>query len=328
MTDDWAELGRALEAMAASGNTEVREDDEWLAEFAVLRCELRLEGKNSLVHLWSSERNLTRRILRVREQSEKRIVLEVQRFGREKPGRLEFLRTDWTRPAGRVMRERFRARFLRILCERFPDAAFESFTAAPDLKHSFSGLYVRGYMRDQQGSWAVLAVPPAEGGAGIDGILTFGIIWLDWARAHAERRAIEGLRLFVPKGTSRLLRERTLALSPEVRTEIFEFRERDGTVQTMDPADGGNLESRLFPRRDVESVLAAARISAERIPLLAPLAADAEPSIEARSLPGMHEAALCFRGLEFARWSSGGIAFGLGNSRQRLSETTSPLSSD
>ena len=321
--NDWAELGRALEAMAASG-AEVHEDGEWLAEFAGLRCELRLEGKNSLVHLWSGERNLTRRILRVKERSERRIVLEVQRFGRSKPSRLAFLRTDGARPAGRVMREQFRARLLRILCDRFPDAVFESFTAAPDLKHSFSGVYVRGCMRDGRGSWAVLAASPGEGAAGIDGILTFGIIWLDWMRAHAERHGVEGLRLCVPKGTSRLLRERALALSPEARTEILEFRERDGTVQATDSADAGNLESRLFPRREVESVLAAARASAERIPLRAPDATDAESPIETRALPGMSEAALCFRGLEFARWSPEGISFGLGNSRQRLSDATQP----
>ena len=51
--NDWAELDRALDAMAASGSTEVREDGEWLAELAALHCELRREGKNPLVHLWS-----------------------------------------------------------------------------------------------------------------------------------------------------------------------------------------------------------------------------------------------------------------------------------
>ena len=65
--NDWAELDRALVAMAASGSTEVREDGEWLAELAALHCELHREGKNPLVHLWSAENNLTRRILRVRE---------------------------------------------------------------------------------------------------------------------------------------------------------------------------------------------------------------------------------------------------------------------
>ncbi len=142
--DEWAELGRTLDTIVASGCAEVREDGEGLAELARFRRELHRAGKNSIVHLWSSERNLTRRILRVQEQSENRIVLEVQRFGRSKPGRLEFVRTDQRRSPGPISREQFRARLRRILAERFPDAVVESLTASPDLEHSFSSLYVRG----------------------------------------------------------------------------------------------------------------------------------------------------------------------------------------
>ena len=107
--DNWLELDSALTAMAASGCGEVREDGEWLAELSGLHCELRQQGKNALVHLWSDERNLTRRVLQVKEQSAQRIVLEVQRFGNTRPGRLEFLRTDSQRAAGPVAREQFRA---------------------------------------------------------------------------------------------------------------------------------------------------------------------------------------------------------------------------
>ena len=160
--NDWAELDHALVEMAASGNAEVREDGEWLAELAALHCELHREGKNPLVHLWSAENNLTRRILRVREQSQDRIVLEVRRFGRAKPGRLEFLRTDSPRAAVRITREQFRARLRRILAEQFPDATIEPLTAAPDLKHSFSGVYVRGRMHEGTREWAVMAISPAK----------------------------------------------------------------------------------------------------------------------------------------------------------------------
>src|ERR1700676_592471 len=123
--DEWAELDRALGELAASGSVEVREDGEWLAELAGLERELHHQGKTSLVHLWSDERDLTRRVLRVKERSEDQIVLEVQRFGRAKPGRLEFLRTDSRRSSGRISREQFRARLHRILAERFPDATVD-----------------------------------------------------------------------------------------------------------------------------------------------------------------------------------------------------------
>jgi hypothetical protein len=156
---------------------EVREDGEWLAELATLHFELR-----------------------VKESASDRIVLEVQRFGRAKPGRLEFLRTDSPRAAGRITREQFRARFARILAEKFPDAVVDSRTAAPDLENSFSGSYVRGIMHEGSHAWALLAAAPSEDPGTIENILAFGILWLDWTRTRAERRAIEGLRFFCAAG--------------------------------------------------------------------------------------------------------------------------------
>jgi len=317
--DDWAELDRALGELASSGSVEVHEDGEWLAELTGLHCELHRQGMNSLVHLWSDEKNLTRRVLRVKERSPDHIILEVQRFGRAKPGRLEFLRTDSPRPAGRITREQFRARLERILAERFPDATVDSLSAAPDLEHSFSGLYVRGRMHEGSRSWALIAVSAGEDAATVEGILAFGLLWLDWTRNRAERRAVEGLRVLVPEGTSRYLRERGLALSSAARTEIFEFSEPDGRMRRVDPADAGNLGSWLVPRRDIESILRSARDSIARVRAIVPATAGA---IEARVPAGTREVVLCFRGLEFARWKQEGLYFGLGDARQRLSEET------
>jgi hypothetical protein len=279
---------------------------------------LRLQGKNPLVHLWSDERSLTRRVLRVRERSEERIVLEVQRFGRSKPGRIEFLRTDSPRAAAKITREQFRARFRRMLAERFPDAEIEGLTAAPDLRRSFSGLYVRGRMSEGARAYACLAAAPGESSASIEGILAFGILWLDWTRNHAERRAVEGLRLFVPEGSGRSVRERVAALCDGARTEIFEYREADGRMQKVDVADAGNLESWLMPRREAEAVLRAAREATGGVPALARMLADASKPLGTRVLPRANEAAFCFHGLEFAHWSRDGFQFGLGDSQEAL----------
>ncbi len=319
--NDWTELDRALSEMVCSGSVEVREDGEWLAELVNLHCELRFSGNDPLVHLWSEERNLTRRVVRVKEQSADRIVLEVRRFGRAKPGKLEFLRTDSPRPAGRITREQFRARFERLLAERFPDARAESLSAAPDLEHSFSGIYVRGRMHEGTREWAFLAASPSENSAAIDGILAFGLLWLDWTRNHAGKRAVEGLRLFVPNGRSRLLRERALALSSSARVEAYEFNEMDSRMQKVDPADAGNLESCLVARRDVESTLTAARDALARIRTMVPGAAEA---IESRVPPNKSEVAFSFRGLEFARWTREGILFGVGEATEPLTSVKEP----
>lgn len=323
--NEWAELGRALDAMSASGYAEVREDGEWLAELAGLHCEVRNQGKNSLVHLWSDERSVTRRVLRVREQSESRIVLEVQRFGRARPSRIEFLRTDIPRSPGRITRDQFRARFQRVLSERFPDAQIEALSTAPDLRRSLSSWYARGCMREAGSSHALLAIAPGESSSAVEGMMTFGIIWLDWTRSRAQGQPIESLRLFVPAGSASLLRERALALSDAARTEIFEYRESDWRIQKVDLADAGNLESWLAPRRESESVLQAARDSASRFSPLARIMDDSNASVRLRVLAGAKEVAFCFRGLEFARWSREGLKFGLGDSQQFMSTAKEPL---
>ncbi len=322
--NEWAELDRALEAMAASGHAEVREDGEWLAELAGLRCELRSQGKNSLVHLWSGERSVTRRLLRVREQSEDRIVLEVQRFGRTRSSRIEFLRTDSPRSAARITREQFRARFQRILSERFPDAQIDPLTAAPDLQRSFSGWYARGRMREGARGYAIMAIAPGENAAAIESMLAHGIIWLDWTRSRAERLPIEGLRLFVPHGNAKLLRERTTALSAAARTEIFEYHETDWRIERVDRQDAGNLESWLVPRKDAEVTLQAAREAAARISPLSRFLNDPLGSFRIRLLAGAKEAAFCFRELEFAWWSKEGLRFGVSDSPQFLSTVREP----
>lgn len=74
---NWPEVKKMLGEMVSAGCVEVHEDGQWLAELSDLHYELKCEGKNSLVHLWSDERNLVRRILRLLEHSRQRIVLEV-----------------------------------------------------------------------------------------------------------------------------------------------------------------------------------------------------------------------------------------------------------
>ncbi len=322
--NEWAELDRALEAMAASGPAEVREDGEWLAELAGLHCELRSQGKNSLVHLWSSERSVTRRLLRIREQTEGRIVLEVQRFGRTRPSHIEFLRTDVPRSPGRITREQFRARFQRILSESFPDAQIDPLTAAPDLRRSLSSWYARGRMRESGRAYAVLAIAPGENTAALEAMLAHGIIWLDWMRSRAERHPVEALRLFVPQGSAKLLRERATALSSAARTEIFEYRDWDWQIQKADTEGTGNLESWLVPWRQAEELVQTAREAARRVPALARILADESGALRVRVLAGAKEVAFCFRGLEFAWWSKEGMRFGWADSPQFLSTAKEP----
>jgi hypothetical protein len=316
--DETTELSLALDALAAAGPVEVHEDGEWLAELANLQYEVRRSGRQPLVHLWSDSHNLTRRVLRVSGRASDRIVLEVQRFGCAKHGRLEFLHADAARPARRVTREQFRARFRRMLAEQFPDARVESLSSAADLEHSFSGNYSRGMLTERRQAWAVMGVSPSEETATIEAVVTFGLLWLDWLRQRADRRAVTGLRLFLPEGSARIPMHRLQALAPTAHVELYEFAETTWSARRIEPGDTGNVESWLTPRRDVEAALAAARGVVERIRALAPAA------IETVISSGAREVALQFRGLEFARWCDGRTLFGFGPERCELTRETWP----
>ena len=130
--NDWAELGHASEPLPLLGPQRFARMENlargtYSASLRVARSKARVLSFT----WWSDRRNLTRRVLPVRERTPNRIVLEVQRFGRAKPGRLESMRAHLPRPAKRVTREQFCAGFTRTLAERFPDATVDSLRLHP-----------------------------------------------------------------------------------------------------------------------------------------------------------------------------------------------------
>ena len=71
----------------------------------------------------------------------------VERFGRSKPDRLEFVRVEFGQSERETSRQAFCARLSRLLAEQSPDETVESLTTASDLEHSLSGSYARGVLR-------------------------------------------------------------------------------------------------------------------------------------------------------------------------------------
>ncbi len=311
-------LEDALAELVASGPVEIHENGQWLAGLSALRYEVQRQGANTLIHLWSEERNLVRRVLRVAEQSGHRIVLEVQRFGRSKPDTLEFLSSERNRSDNQLTREKFRARFRQLLAAQFPDEQIEALSTSSDLEHSLSGCYTRGVLRRGQRAWAVIAAATSEDAFTLDAILTFGLIWLHRVREHARTGVVSGLRVFLPADSSRVTAHRLSALDASINVELYEIHEARWRAQRIDARDVGNLAIRLTPRREVELTLAQAR------PLLDPwinkLHGLAPDAIEASVPPGTRDVALRFRGLEFARWRRGKITFGLGDAHDELTE--------
>jgi len=312
------EIARALKELGTSGAVEVRENGARFASLASLEWELRGQGNSPLIHLWSGERNLTRRVLGITEDSGHRLVLAVQRFGRDKPERLEFQRVDLERPRREVARAEFCSWLKRLLADRFPDERVESLNAGADLEHSLSGCYARGVMRGRAQNWAILCVSEKEAAAVQDNALTGGLLWLDRTRQAARRRGVAGLRLFLPEGAGRRMVPRLAALGDSTRVEVYEIRGALEDVARIDEGERGNLATWLVPRRETESLLEQARPALSGVVQLAPEA------IAASAVPGGREVVLRFRGLAFARWADGGVHFGVGENSQELTPSSGP----
>lgn len=307
-----ASLRRALDELCVFGSPEVRENGEWLAGLEGVHYDVSPQGDAALLHLWSTEQSLVRRVLRVTQESQNRVLLEVSRLGYPRPAQLELVAGGAPREARRVTREQFSGRLRRMLSDHFPDETVEALASAADLHRSLSGSYTRGIVRRGSEAYAVFAASPGEDAATLDGILTFGLIWLQHARDRARRYSVHGLRLFLPRGSSAVTAHRMAALASPQEVELYEYEPLYWRVRRIARSNAGNLATWIVARREIEQIIAGAMPVAERIRRLAP------ESICVGVAPGTQEVTLRFRGVEFARWRLAAMWFGLGDRQDIL----------
>ena len=307
-----SELETRLREFSARGAVEVRENGSRVASLAVLSWEVRSAGVKPLLHLWSDQYNLTRRVLSIIDHSHKRLALAVERFGGAKPVRLEFILMGFERSTKELSREEFCVRLSRVLAEQFPDEFVESLVISPDLEHSLSGNYARGLLRRGSTRIAVLGVPDGDSQQGTADSLTFGLLWLDRAKHLARRNRISALRLILPKNASLPVAHRIAALDSNIPLELFEYDSSRETLEQVDPNALGNLSTFLVHHREAQALLDRARPELDSIIASAGHEISLHPTVPSR------EVFLRFRGLSFARWADGHVFFGVNDPRHEL----------
>jgi hypothetical protein len=307
------ELEANLRELASAGPVELRENGVRIDRLSALSWEVRGHGAKPLLHLWSSQHNLTRRVLAITDQSEERLALAVERFGRSRPERLEFVRVAAERSAREQSRDEF-CRWIKALCAaQFPDDVAESFSICPDLEHSLSGIYVRGILKSDKSSWAVIAVPEEESATGASRCLTFALLWLERLRPSADKKLVTGLRLLLPKENVAPVAHLLAVLNPKLRAEIYQYDRTREIAEKIEPSSLANLSSRLVPLREAQSLLDRAGPQLELVKSLAPLSRiTLHPSVPQQQI------CLRFRGLSFAIWEDGRIFFGAPDAREQL----------
>jgi hypothetical protein len=310
--------------LAGSSNALVMEDGAVAFDLEQSKYSISGERNKCLLHLWSAERNVVRRVLDAEVKHEK-LCLAVQRLGQTKPTKLEICRerdhrTPTVKKAARLA---YRRVLERILQRRFPGFTVGHLSTAMDLERSFGPIYTRGILRRGQSGFAVIGVNDAETQASIDAMLTFGILWLDACRhSQSGKFVIEGIKLFLPAGTSTLTRERIAYLNPSAaKWHLYELNEREDNLKEIDFNDRGNVATRLVHSPNEAATYERFRESIQRI----------KEQMSEAEIAVLSPAEIAFRchGLEFARarlahdpdsfQSTTEIVFGLGAAEKILS---------
>ena len=261
-----------------------------------------------VLQLWSEERNLVRTVIGVQQRAQC-LRLVTRRMGAAKPQFLELAPTsDRRTPTIRDTARRNYQRLLeRVLTRHFIGAKVDGFRTAMDLEHSFGPAYVRGRLLKGAAADAVIGVSAAESASVIDGVLTLGILWLDYCRKHADaRRHFGGLKAVVPAGAWRTTAERMAWLNYAAADfELFTLDERSEELSPVDFRDTGNIESRLVHAFSPEAALDRCQSGIDKLIALVPAAARERVEIRAHSAT---EVGLLLHGLEFARVRHGASA--------------------
>jgi hypothetical protein len=306
------------------------EDGRVLFDMRTAHYSVREQHGRCLLELWSEERNLVRTVVDAKERAQC-LRLTIRRMGAARAQSLELAPTsDRRTPTARDAARRNYQRLLeRALTRQFIGSKVDGLRSAMDLEHSFGPAYARGRLLKGTAADAVIGVGEAESAAMADGVLTLGILWLDYCREHGDgRRHFGGLKVIVPAGSWRTTAERMAWLNHGAADyQLYTLDERSEELTPVDFRDTGNLESRLVHAFSPAAAMERCRAGIERLMALVPAAA--RERVETRPNSAT-EVGLALHGLEFARVRRGAAAhsfaqeeeasFGAGANETPLSE--------
>jgi hypothetical protein len=312
-------ISTALETFLAEyPRAAVVEDGKVIFDMRDAKYSLATEHGRCMLHLWSEDRNLVRRVSGTTLRNSV-LKLSTHRFGQTKPQTLELVvdrdrRTPLSREATRVKYLRV---LERVLLRHFPEWKPEGFRTAMDLEKSFGPAYARGSMVQGQKAWAVIAVNDEEPQATVDGILTLGILWLHHCRESGNgRRVYQGLKLVVPRGMATLTLSRMAWLNENIsHWELWELDQTGEELGQRDAADHGNLATKLVRTPSQSSAKERFGDSAAKVMALLP---EAMCEVVEQRVSNGTEMVFLLHGLEFARVR---MAYA-GNSFNSLQEIT------
>jgi hypothetical protein len=321
--------------ICANPEAAVLEDGRVIFDLRTAKYSVVVAHGRCQLQLWSEERNLVRSVVGV-EVRVQALRLLTRKLGVTKPLALELVpSSDRRTPTARdATRRNYLKTLERVLTRNFAGLTVEGLRSAMDLEHSFGPAYARGSLVRGTTAEAVIAVGDAESAAIVDGILTLGILWLEYCRQHSNaRRLFGGLKVIVPAGAWRVTAERMQWLNHRAaHFELYQLDARSEELTRVDLDDTGNLDARLVHAFNPQAAIERCREGLERIFKLIPVQARERVEVRARSAT---EVAVLLHGLDFARVRHGvsdtsfaridEVSFGAGAHETPLTEETAAL---
>ena len=289
---------------------------------------LRLEGEQSgyslaaehgklVLHAWSPERSLMRRVVGWQARSG-RLLLECLRLGQVQPLSLLLEPAGVTGELART-RSEFRQGVLGLLQREWPQ-----WKMAPGWSRTGSTPVQRFVLHRGQRQVVCVAVSEQESVAMVEGALAQALLLAEDAGARHPRMVLQAVRLILPPGEHDALRFRVLMLRPSPPVELYVLERSGSRLFRLDAADVGNLDTRLG--RAPEALLSLPAAAQELLQEIQSIC----PAASAWRTP---EGLVAFRlyGLEFAREAllagSGrcGFQFGVGREVTALEAGSRPM---
>src|SRR5438445_5545885 len=132
-------LASTLEGFLSGSNSAVViEDGAIMFDLGQAKYSVSGESNKCLLHLWSPERNVVRRVLDVESKGET-LRVTVQRMGQARPTKLDICRERDPRTASakRAARMAYQRVLERVLRAKFPDLTLVQMSTSMDLERSF-----------------------------------------------------------------------------------------------------------------------------------------------------------------------------------------------
>ncbi|HMD84240.1 MAG TPA: hypothetical protein VKO18_06015 [Terriglobia bacterium] len=230
------------------------ENEVELMDLTAAQWRLTVEFGKLIFSAWNSGRSFSRRVEQVAYRDRDRFGIFVRKPGGRETTTLEFRELCAPAGGGRAAgRTGLRQQLTALLEREYRGWKFERVSNRSDREHSFSAWYTRGLATQGRSAWAFLGLSEEEGTAAADGVLAFGLIWLDWLRSQADRVAITQLKLFLPPASVSVIAHRCAYLDPRaLNVEIYEWRVGQPSATLVELKDYGNVETRLAARRQAE----------------------------------------------------------------------------